>query len=155
MYVPRNTGANYRTSLSGVDGIFSKIRKTLHKLAPRELSPTLMFKHNAAQKAKVKALQTQVSETQRQAANEVENVKTQAAVDVLKATATPAASNFSVPSPTMSFALPSQLPAQFSPVAQFAPPSSSTPAAPEDNTALYVGLGAAALLGVYLLRKGK
>ena len=155
MYVPRNTGANYRASLGDVGGVFSKIRKAIHKLAPRELSPTLMFKHNAAQKAKVKALQTQVSETQRQAANEVENVKTDAAVQILQAKSTPA---FSVPSPTPAFALPSAQPAQFSPVAQFAPPAANASAASapaEDNTTLYAGIGVAALLGVYLLARGR
>ena len=154
MYVPRNTGANYRASLGDVGGVLSKIRKAIHKLAPRELSPTLMFKHNAAQKAKVKALETTVSETQRQAANDVENVKTTAAVQVLQAKAAPGA--FSIPSPSQSFALPSEQPMQFSPVPQFVAPTSAAPSAPsEDKTTLYVGIGVAALLGVFLLKRAR
>lgn len=144
----------YRTTVGDVGGIISKIRKAIHKLAPRELSPTLMLKHQAAQKAKVKALQTQVSETQRQAANAVENVKTDAAVQILQAKAAPtsaAAPGFSVPSPTPQFMLTESAPTSVSPSA---PIAASAPSV-EDKTTLYVGLGAAALLGLFLYTRGK
>lgn len=148
MYVPRNTGANYRASLGDLGSWLSKVRKAIHKLAPRELSPTLMFKHNAAQKAKLKAMETTVSETQRQAANQVENVKTDAAVQILKAkAATPA---FSIPGPTQPFTLTESAPTSVTPAA---PIAKETP--PEDKTTLYVGLGVAGLLGLMLWKRNR
>lgn len=146
----------YRTTVGDLGSWLSKVRKAIHKLAPRELSPTLMLKHQAAQKAKVKALETQVSETQRQAANAVENVKTDAAVQILQAKAAPtpssvAAPGFSTPSPVQPFMLTESQPSQLAPSAPIA-----APAAPaDDKTMLYVGLGAAALLGLVLYTRGK
>ncbi len=145
MYV---SGPNNSQQLSGW---FSKVRKAIHKLAPRELSPTLMIKHSKAQAAKVKALETTVSETQRVAANEVANAQTQAQVDVLKAQTLPPASvtpGFSIPRPVAQFPLTEFSDSRSTPAAPIAP---TAPATPEDNTALYVGLGAVGLLGLYFL----
>lgn len=144
MYIPTNNPQQ-------LSGIFSKIRKAVHKLIPRELSPTLMIKHSKAQAAKVKALETQVSETQRAASNEVANAQTQARVDVLKATASPAAiaPGFSIPTPTQQFPLTEFVPSQSIPVAPVATTAPPSAVAPNDNTALYVGLGAAGLLGLF------
>jgi hypothetical protein len=147
MYVPNNP--------SQLSGIFSKIKKKIDKVLPKELSPTRIIKSAAKRKATIKNLKTQVSETQRAAANEVENVKTAAAVEVLQAKATPsvssvAAPNFSIPSPTPAFSLNESVPAQMNPVASVAP-TAPTSAVASDNTALYVGIGAAGLLGLYFL----
>jgi len=146
-------GTNNPQQLSGV---FSKLRKAVHKLIPRELSPMLMIKHSKAQAAKVKALETQVSETQRQAANEVQNVKTDAQVKILQAQSLPSATTpggiapgFSIPTPTQQFPLTEFVPSQSTPVAPLAPTAPSSAVAPTDNTALYVGLGAAGLLGLF------
>lgn len=160
MYVGPNKVAQarrmYRATVptSDLGGLWDKIQKVGYKLTkwiPRELSPTKMLKHSAKQKGKVKALETALLQTQAGTADAVAQANADAQLKILAAAvptaATPGA-NFSVPTPVQSFPLIEQNPAQFSPVAPIAP----TAAPQEDNTALYVGLGAAALLGVYLLK---
>lgn len=139
---------------SGLAGIFSKI---FGKILPRELSPHQMRKTSAKRKAQVQALKAQIAETERAAGNQVADAKAQAQVEILKARSLPSptpGANFSIPSSTQSFALTEQNPAQSIPVAPVA--SAASAAAPEENkTLLYTGIGAAALLGLYLFKRGR
>lgn len=160
MYVGPNKIAEaraYRATVaeSGLSGIFSKI---FGKILPRELSPHQMRKKSAKRKAQVQALKSQISETERAAANQVADAQAQAQVEILKAKSLPASpvpgAGFSIPSPTQSFALTEQNPGQSIPVAPVA--STASAAAPEENkTLLYAGIGAAALLGLYLFNRGR
>ncbi len=151
---------NYRTTVAdpSLSGLWDKIQKVGYKLTkwiPRELSPTKMLKHSAKQKGKVTALQTALIQSEAGSADAVAQAQTDAQLKILQAaqpsTAAPGAS-FAVPTPTQSFPLYEQNPAQFAPVASVA--SNAAPVE-EDNTVLYVGLGAAALLGVYLVTRGR
>jgi hypothetical protein len=145
--------ASVPSGVGDIAGLFSKVRKALHKLSPKELSPTRMLEDSQKKKAKTAADKIAASEAQRAAANEEAAAATAAQIAAMQSVFPNAAgSGFQAPGVTQPFALTEYGSAGMNPVPQFNPGAPTASAAPApDNTVLYVGAGALGLLGVYLL----
>ncbi len=161
--------ARYRATVEPLSGIFSKIKKIVKKITPKELSPIRMLKDSAKKKATITALKHELEVTKADAASQVADAQIANQIAKIQSLApttapTPGAS-FGVPAPTQAFQLTESAPVPYSsPMPQqfFAPTASASPtasaqAAPpeEDNTALYVGLGLLGLGAVYDVMGGK
>lgn len=129
-----------------LSGLLSKVRKAIHKVIPRELSPTRMLEKMQKDKQEKAALKLEAEETARAAANKVAEAETAAQVAILQANALPS-------QPTQTFPLVEN---SFGPANPATMLPTSAPATASDNTAIYVGLGALGVLGAVLLltRKG-
>lgn len=153
----------YVTNDAQLGGLWDKITKAAHKInkmLPRELSPTRMVKHSTKQKVKVKQLQTAVSEANRAAMNAIAEGETAKQVAAITAS-TPINQGATNPAPVLpivdsaAFAPPvnTAQPLTFNDPSQV-PASVAAMSQPEGmSTAMMVGIGVAALAGIYLLTR--
>src|SRR5262245_6460884 len=86
MYVPPNKYESARTSLGDMSGVFSKLKKFVEKIHPKELSPTRLLQEAQKKKQAKAAAKLQAAETQRATANEQAQAQTAAQIQALQAT---------------------------------------------------------------------